>query len=116
MQTSRVPTSNKGTKKLQEGKLQEAESFLQSAVSGQTQKMCKGLRSITWAMFVSRPGCEELKKAPEGKSTSARSQHSLDMGSGALQAIDDALAGGCSRHSWGLPERSRSTEGIEVGD
>lgn len=105
MQTSRQ-LYNKGTKKLQEGKLQEAESFLQSAVSGQNESV-QGAALYNLGHVRFKAGLEELKKAPEGKSTSARSQHSLDMGSGALQAIDDALAGEDVRAMVGAYQRGR---------
>src|SRR4051812_9209570 len=50
---------NKGTQKLQEGKLREAESFLQSAVSGQNEKVQgSALYNLGHVRF--KTGLEEL--------------------------------------------------------
>src|SRR6478752_4052161 len=54
---------NKGTQKLREGKFREAESFLQSAVSGQNEKVQgSALYNLGHVRF--KTGLEELKKAP----------------------------------------------------
>ncbi|EEF57922.1 hypothetical protein [Pedosphaera parvula] len=81
---------NNGTEKLRDGKLREAESYLQSAVASQNEKVQgPALYNLGHVRF--KTGLEELKKSPEGSSAGPRSSQALDTGSGAIKALDEAL-------------------------
>jgi tetratricopeptide (TPR) repeat protein len=81
---------NSGTEKLKDGKLREAESYLQSAVSSQDEKVQgSALYNLGHVRF--KAGMEELKKSPEGNSAGPYSKQALEIGDGAIRALDEAL-------------------------
>jgi tetratricopeptide (TPR) repeat protein len=81
---------NSGTEKLKDGKLREAENYLQGAVSSQDEKVQgSALYNLGHVRF--KAGVEELKKSPDGNSAGAYSKQALDVGDGAIKALDEAL-------------------------
>jgi hypothetical protein len=83
---------NDGTRKLTEGKLGEAESYLQSAVGSQdTLVQPAALYNLGLTRF--QQGARELTNAPEPGALDAQSAHAGQTGATAIHAIDDALAG-----------------------
>ena len=83
---------NDGTRKLGEGKLQEAEACLQGAVASQNEKVQgPALYNLGETRF--REGAEELKKGPKAQAAGATSQRAYDNAGSAIQAADAALAG-----------------------
>lgn len=83
---------NDGTRKLAEGKLAEAESYLQSAVASQDERVQPpALYNLGHARF--QEGLKELTNAPEPGALGAKSARAMQSGAGAIHALDDALSG-----------------------
>jgi len=83
---------NAGTEKLQEGKLREAEAFLESALSSQVERLQPAtLYNLGHVRF--QQGVEELKKGPSAEKASARGRRASALADQALNSVDDALAG-----------------------
>jgi tetratricopeptide (TPR) repeat protein len=83
---------NAGTRRLQEGKLREAEAFFQSALVAQNVPLqAPTLHNLGHVRY--GQGAEELKKSPESNAAMQRSQRALDLGDDALRQAEDALAG-----------------------
>ena len=83
---------NLGTQKLEQGKLREAEAFLESALNSQTERLQPpALYNLGHVRF--RQGVEELKKGPQAAPTAARGRAAAAAADEAIQAADDALAG-----------------------
>jgi hypothetical protein len=81
---------NAGTEKLRAGKLDEAETLLESSLAKQDGRMQPAaLFNLGHVRFAQ--GAEELKKSPAG--ATPRSQTAADAGAGAMQQAADALAG-----------------------
>lgn len=81
---------NDGTQKLHDGKLQEAEACLQSAVASQeTRVQGPALYNLGETRF--RQGVQELKKAPTPKAMSDVSKRASSDATGALEALDKAM-------------------------
>ncbi len=82
---------NDGTRKLAEGKLAEAESYLQSAVASQDGRVqAPALYNLGHTRF--QQGLKELTNAPEPGALGAKSAGAMQSGAAAIHAIDDALA------------------------
>jgi hypothetical protein len=82
---------NAGTRKLHEGKLREAEAFLESALSSQIQTLQpSALYNLGEVRF--NQGIEELKKASESGQTTARGNMAARDAGDAIKVADDALA------------------------
>ena len=82
---------NDGTRKLKEGKLPEAESYLQSAVATQDEKIQPpALYNLGHAHF--QQGVKALKDGPSAGAVHDTANHALGSGDDALHAIDEALA------------------------
>jgi hypothetical protein len=82
---------NDGTRKLTEGKLGEAESYLQSAVASQDERVQPAaLYNLGLTRF--QQGARELTNAPEPGALDAQSTHAGQTGATAIHAVDDALA------------------------
>jgi chromosome segregation ATPase len=82
---------NAGTEKLREGKLREAEAFLESALSSQVERLQPAaLYNLGHVRF--QQGVEELKKGPSAKESSARGRRASALADQALNSVDDALA------------------------
>jgi tetratricopeptide (TPR) repeat protein len=83
---------NAGTEKLQQGKLREAEAFLESALSSQIERLQPAaLYNLGHVRF--QQGVEELKKGPSAQAASTGGRHALVVADAALHTVDDALAG-----------------------
>lgn len=83
---------NDGTKKLGEGKLQEAEACLQNAVASQNESLQPpALYNLGEVRF--KEGAEELKKGPNAHAVDATSKLALDSADSAIKAAEQALAG-----------------------
>ncbi|HXU76167.1 MAG TPA: hypothetical protein VN794_06335 [Methylomirabilota bacterium] len=83
---------NSGTQQLKEGKLPEAEAFLEKALASQDEKIQPpALYNLGHVRF--GLGAAELKKAPNAKATSTRAQLTSQQGEEAIRLADDALAG-----------------------
>jgi hypothetical protein len=83
---------NEGTRKLRDGKLNEAEAVLESAVKTQNQGVqALALYNLGEVRF--KQGMQEYTNAPDGKAVAAKSNLATQHGSEALKAADDALAG-----------------------
>jgi len=83
---------NAGTRKLREGKLRDAEMFLQSAVASQVESLQPGaLYNLGHTRFAQ--GVEELKKAPDGRTATVRAQAAAQRTDEAIRMADAALAG-----------------------
>ncbi|MDB6023600.1 MAG: hypothetical protein JWQ04_3457 [Pedosphaera sp.] len=83
---------NDGTRKLSEGKFQEAEACLQGAVASQSQRV-QGPALYNLGEVRFRAGAQDLKKAENDQAVGGRSKQASETGSGAIQAADQALAG-----------------------
>jgi hypothetical protein len=84
---------NYGTSNLNAGKLGEAESYLQSAVATQDGRVqSAALYNLGLARF--QEGAKEKTNAPDPGAMDAQSAYAGRNGASAIQAIDDALAGG----------------------
>jgi hypothetical protein len=82
---------NDGTKKLQAGKLPEAEACLQGALASQDVKVQPpALYNLGSLRF--REGAEDLKKGPKDGPARAAAQQASDHADSALQSADAALA------------------------
>jgi tetratricopeptide (TPR) repeat protein len=83
---------NDGARKLAEGKLPEAESYLQSAVASQDDRVQPAaLYNLGHARF--QEGLNELTNSTEPGALGAKSASAMQNGAGAIHDIDDALAG-----------------------
>jgi hypothetical protein len=83
---------NQGTEKLRDGKLREAESYLQMAVASQNEKIqVPALYNLGHVRF--EEGVGELKGGPDAKASNARADQACEDGKGAVEAADFALAG-----------------------
>jgi tetratricopeptide (TPR) repeat protein len=83
---------NDGTKKLAEGKLNEAESYLQSAVATQDERVQPpALYNLGNTRFLE--GLKDLTNAPAADPVDRQSGQASQDGGAALHAIDNALAG-----------------------
>jgi tetratricopeptide (TPR) repeat protein len=83
---------NAGTQKLREGKLREAEAFLENVLASQRESLQPpALYNLGHVRF--RQGVEELKKGPAAGATARRSQEATEGAEDAIKAADDALAG-----------------------
>jgi hypothetical protein len=84
---------NEGTQKLREGKLREAEGFLQSALASQREQVrVLALYNLGHVRF--QQGVQELKNGPDANATNARARQASEIRDLALQTADAALAGG----------------------
>jgi hypothetical protein len=82
---------NDGTQRLRDGKFQEAEACLQGAVASQESRVQgPALYNLGETRF--SQGVQDLKKSPNPKAMSEVSQHASDNATGAIQAVDKALA------------------------
>jgi tetratricopeptide (TPR) repeat protein len=83
---------NAGSQKLREGKLREAEAFLQSALARQNERVQPPtLYNLGHVRFAQ--GLEELKKSLSAKPTAARGRAAAQRSDPAIQQAADALAG-----------------------
>ncbi len=83
---------NEGTRMLEQGKLREAEAYLESALASQNQRVqSPALYNLGHTRF--RQGIEELKKGPGAGPTAAHGRSVANMADQAARAADDALAG-----------------------
>lgn len=83
---------NDGTQKLRTGKLREAETILQSAVSSQDEKVqAASLYNLGHARYLQ--GKEALAKGPNAEATHATADRAYENGSDAIRGADKALAG-----------------------
>ncbi len=83
---------NAGSQKLREGKLREAEAFLQSALARQDERVQPPtLYNLGHVRFAQ--GLEELKKSLSAKPTAARGRAAAQRSDPAIQQAADALAG-----------------------
>jgi tetratricopeptide (TPR) repeat protein len=83
---------NEGTRQLSAGKLREAESFFESALASQKESLqVPTLYNLGHVRF--DQGIEELKKGPSAGKTSGRVRAAADQAAGAIQSVDEALAG-----------------------
>jgi tetratricopeptide (TPR) repeat protein len=83
---------NVGTSNLNVGKLSEAESYLQSAVESQDERVQPtALYNLGLTRF--QQGARELTNAPDPAALEAQSTHATQNGASALHAANDALAG-----------------------
>jgi hypothetical protein len=82
---------NAGTQQLRQGKLREAEAFLESALASQSDRLQPlALYNLGHVRF--GQGVQELKKGPSAKSAIARGRAASDSGEEALREVEDALA------------------------
>jgi hypothetical protein len=82
---------NDGTLKFHEGKLGEAETFLQSAVASQNEDVqVPALYNLGCVRF--KEGEQELKNELDGGATRTRADRAYEMGGAAIHAADSALA------------------------
>jgi len=83
---------NAGTRRLNEGKLREAEGYFQRALGTQEERIqpptLHNLGHVRYAQ-----GAEELKRAPADAATARKVQGALTLGDQALQQANSALAG-----------------------
>ena len=99
---------NAGTQKLGAGKLKEAEAFLETALSSQTQSLQPAaLYNLGHVRF--GQGLEELKKGPSAKPTAARGQAAGQHGEEAIHAAENALAGNDVAQMVAAYQRGRGT-------
>jgi len=83
---------NAGSQKLREGKLREAEAFLQSALAKQDERVqTLALYNLGHVRFAQ--GLEELKKSLAAKPSAARGSAAAQRGDQAIRQAADALAG-----------------------
>ena len=82
---------NAGSQKLREGKLREAEAFLESALASQSERLQPpALYNLGHVRF--RQGVEELKKGPPAGPAAARGRAAAGHADDATRAADEALA------------------------
>jgi len=82
---------NAGTQKLREGKLREAEAFLESVLAAQRETLQPPtLYNLGHVRF--GQGAEELKKGPAGRPTAARGRAAALAATDAIASADEALA------------------------
>ncbi len=82
---------NAGTRKLRAGKLREAEAFLESSLSSQSERLQPfALYNLGHVRF--GQGVEELKKGPSGRQVAARGRAAAKMADDANRTADEALA------------------------
>jgi hypothetical protein len=82
---------NEGTARLKEGKWNEAETALQTAVAANLDAVqAPALYNLGHARF--RQGVEALKKAPDAAATQGQGQRALDRAEDAIQSARSALA------------------------
>jgi tetratricopeptide (TPR) repeat protein len=83
---------NAGTRQLHEGKLREAEGFLQGALKLQDENVqAQSLYNLGHVRYAQ--GAEELKRAPADAATARRVQNAMSHGDQALQQATAALGG-----------------------
>jgi hypothetical protein len=83
---------NAGSRKLTEGKLREAEAFLQGALAGQDERVQPpALYNLGYVRFAQ--GLEELKKSLSAGPSAARGNAAAQRGDQAIRQAADALAG-----------------------
>lgn len=83
---------NAGTEKLNQGKLREAEAFLESALASQVERLQPpALYNLGHVRF--RQGVEALKKGPAASNTLEGSRRTVQTADSAIQQADAALAG-----------------------
>ncbi len=83
---------NAGTQKLREGKLREAEAFLESALASQSERLQPpALFNLGDVRF--RQGVEELKKGPAAAPAGAAARQASQLTDEAIRDADAALAG-----------------------
>jgi len=83
---------NTGTEKLQQGKLREAEAFLQSALASQDERLQPPtLYNLGHVRFAQ--GVEELKKGPTARPGLSRAGTAGQSADEAIHEADDALGG-----------------------
>ena len=81
---------NAGTQKLREGKLREAEAFLQNVLASQQDALQPpALYNLGHVRF--KQGTEELKKGPSAGPSAARGRAAAAAADDAIRAADDAL-------------------------
>jgi len=82
---------NAGTQKLREGKLREAEAFLESALSSQVERLQPpALYNLGHVRFAQ--GAEELKKGPAGRPTAGAGRAAGQHADQAINRAESALA------------------------
>lgn len=82
---------NAGTKQLRNGKLREAEAFLESALASQNAPLQPvALYNLGHVRF--GQGLEEMKKGPAAKPTTARARTAAQQTDEAIRLADEALA------------------------
>ena len=83
---------NAGTQKLHQGKLREAEAFLESTLASQSERLQpSALYNLGHVRF--GQGIEELKKGPAAKPTIATARRVEQHADAAIQSATEALAG-----------------------
>jgi hypothetical protein len=83
---------NAGTEKLRENKLREAEAFLESAASSQTEPLQpRSLYNLGHVRF--GQGIDDLKKGPAAGHAASRGRSAAQAADDAARAADEALAG-----------------------
>jgi len=83
---------NAGTRRLEEGKLREAEGFFQSALTQQDERFQpQTLHNLGHVRYAQ--GAEELKKSPDANAASRRASNALERGDAVLRGGAEALAG-----------------------
>ncbi len=83
---------NAGTEKLREGKLREAEAFLQSVLGAQVESLAPpALYNLGHVRY--RQGIDELKKGPSSRGSLARGNSAAQSADTAINEADDALNG-----------------------
>lgn len=81
---------NAGTRMMKAGKLREAETYLQTALARQDERLrTAALYNLGHARFAQ--GVEDLKKAPDGNKTATQAQGALMQGARAIGDVDAAL-------------------------
>jgi tetratricopeptide (TPR) repeat protein len=82
---------NAGTQKLQQGKLREAEAFLENAVASQAEALQPpALYNLGHVRF--KQGVEELKKGPAAGPSAARGRAAATAADEAIRTANEALA------------------------
>ncbi len=83
---------NSGTEKLREGKLREAEAFLQSALGAQEERLQPpALYNLGHVRY--KQGIEELKKGPAARPSLGTAARAGESAEGAISEADEALGG-----------------------
>ncbi|HEV2390871.1 MAG TPA: hypothetical protein VG146_00770 [Verrucomicrobiae bacterium] len=83
---------NAGTQKLQEGKLREAEAFLEAALGSQDERL-QPFASYNLGHVRFDQGVDELKKGPKAAPTAARGRMAAQLASQAEHGAQEALVG-----------------------